>query len=317
VGTYGCRVPAFVISPWVKGASVFGHDGIVAGGGGGTTGGSLGGVVTSSSSATPNPPAGGAATNPPLANQFRSLYFDHTSILKTIARRFMSQKPPYLSPRYADANDLSSVLGTEMRPSQFRPFIGYNFVYGPSQKRLDVQFGNASPGAILWQYDPNTTPAQQFSFEDAGNGFWYIRTHTGSLYLTATPTGVKQDVKYPPRAVATALNNPDTQRWLFTSTGLVVTQRDIFTISNAAFPGLVLQPSGDSNNSGVSVVLAPPVKARVGVLVPANPWQVTSPLLPSGNIADHGDESGTGSLSSGMRRRPAAGINCRLGRIRR
>ncbi len=306
VGTYGCRVPAFVISPWVKGGSVFGHDGIVATGGGGSTGGSLGGVVTTSSGAAPQAPAtsaaggttegtsaasvgaaGTAAADPALVNQIHSLYFDHTSILKTISRRFMSQNPPYMSPRYADANDLSSVLGSEMRPSQFLPFIGYNMVYGPSQKRLDVQYGNSSPGAILWQYDPNTTPAQQFSFEDAGNGFWYIRTHTGSLYLTATPTGVKQDVKYPKPAVATAVNNPNTQHWLFTSASPVVTQRDIFNISNAAFPGLVLQPAGDSNNSGIAVVLAPPVKKKVGIALSANPWTVTSPLLPGVQIVNH------------------------------
>jgi len=62
--TYGVRVPTFVISPWVKGGTV--HDGIVVGGGGG-------GVSTT---------------------ERTNLHFDHTSILKTIARRFMSQTPP-------------------------------------------------------------------------------------------------------------------------------------------------------------------------------------------------------------------------------
>ena len=52
IKTYGIRVPAFFISPWVKAGSVFGHD--------------------ANASAAP-------------------LYFDHTSILKTIARRFMSK----------------------------------------------------------------------------------------------------------------------------------------------------------------------------------------------------------------------------------
>ena len=51
LGTYGVRVPTFAISPWVKGGSVFGHDG----------------------------PGG---------------QFDHTSILKTIARRFLSASRP-------------------------------------------------------------------------------------------------------------------------------------------------------------------------------------------------------------------------------
>ena len=36
--------------------------------------------------------------------------FDHTSILKTIARRFLSTRPPDLGERMAQANDLSMVL---------------------------------------------------------------------------------------------------------------------------------------------------------------------------------------------------------------
>ena len=31
---------------------------------------------------------------------------------------------------------------------------------------------------------------QGMSFEDAGGGFFYIRTHTGNLYLTAGANGV-------------------------------------------------------------------------------------------------------------------------------
>jgi hypothetical protein len=50
-------------------------------------------------------------------------HFDHTSILKTIARRFLSDHPPYLGARYAAAHDLSEVLDAQLRPGQFRPFI--------------------------------------------------------------------------------------------------------------------------------------------------------------------------------------------------
>ena len=39
-----------------------------------------------------------------------TLHFDHTSILKTIARRFMSNNPPYMGARYAAAHDLSEIL---------------------------------------------------------------------------------------------------------------------------------------------------------------------------------------------------------------
>jgi hypothetical protein len=260
LGTYGVRVPTFVISPWVKGGTVFGHDGIDDGG----PGGGGGGVNTTARAVTIGP--------------IRSLHFDHTSILKTIARTFMSANPPYMGPRYADAQDLSSVIGNAPRPGQFLPFIAYNFVYAASQKRLEVQGGRATPGTVLWQSNPNDIAAQQFSFEDAADGHFYIRTHTGSLYLTAGQNGVTQDVKYPTGSAAIPGKNPDTQRWALTSNAIVVTQQNLFTVSNASFPGLVLQPAGGSNNSGVAVVLGPPAQSH-GPMTVVNPWQVTSPLI--------------------------------------
>jgi phospholipase C len=255
LGTYGVRVPAFIISPWVQAGSVFGHDGIAVG---------------------PDQP--NATDAPPAGANFTPLHFDHTSILKTISRKFLNQNPPYMSARQAAANDFSTVLGNQLRPGRFRPFIPYNFVYGPSQKRLDVQGAITSPGAILWQYNPNDTIAQQFSFEDASDGHFYIRTHTGSLYLTAQQNGVTQDVKYPTGSATIPGKNPDSQRWALTSNAIVVTQQNLFTVSNAAFPGLVLQSAGGSNNSGVAVVLGPPAQSH-GPFTVVNPWQVTSPLI--------------------------------------
>jgi phospholipase C len=251
IGTYGVRVPAFVISPWVRPGTVFGHDGIGVGG-----------------------------------DQQRSLHFDHTSILKTIARRFLSQSPPYMGARYAEAHDLSSVIGNVLHLSQFLPFISYTFVYGPSQKQLDVQGAGVTPGTILWQHHPNDTIAQQFSFEDAGDGYCYIRTHTGSLYMTADDSqGVKQEVKYPTDGSATAATNPDRQRWQLTPGGATIADETSFTIWNAAFPGKVLQPSGGSTNSGIPVVLGDPQPTHIGGVVHTpHLWQVTSPLLSSGEI---------------------------------
>jgi phospholipase C len=267
LGTYGVRVPTFVICPWVKGGTVFGHDGITDGGPG-----AGGGVNTTARAATVGP--------------IRSLYFDHTSILKTIARTFMSTNPPYMGPRYADAHDLSSVIGNEQRPSQFLPFIGYNFLYGGSQKRLEVQGGRAMPGTVLCQDSANDTAAQQFSFEDAGGGSWYIRTQTGNLYLTADDSlGVKQDIKYPTDGSATAANNPDRQRWNLASGGVTVLDRNNFTISNMAFPGKMLQPAGASTNIGVAVVLGN-AQAPTDVHRAPNAWQVTSPRL-SGGLVTH------------------------------
>jgi phospholipase C len=50
-----------------------------------------------------------------------NVVFDHTSIAKTIARRFMSSDPPDMGERMAVANDLSMVL--RATPRQDRPNI--------------------------------------------------------------------------------------------------------------------------------------------------------------------------------------------------
>ena len=36
----------------------------------------------------------------------------------------------------------------------------------------------------MWQLPTDGSAAQDFSFEDAGNGFLYIRSHVSGLYLT-------------------------------------------------------------------------------------------------------------------------------------
>jgi hypothetical protein len=142
--------------------------------------------------------------------------------------------------------------------------------------RLDVQGASTSPGTALQQFTPNASNAQQFSFEDAGNGFFFLRTHTGSLYLTADQSlHVTQQVK--------SATNPDTQRWQFTSNSISVLDRDKFSVSNAAFPGKLLQPAGNGHASGLPVVLDAP-ESSGGVGATRNPWRVTSPLLPDGEV---------------------------------
>ena len=199
--TTGVRVPCFVISPWVKGGSVFGSD---------------------------------------------ALHFDHTSIFKTIARRFMSKDPPYMGARYAAAHDLSEILNDQMRPEQFRPFIPYTLVCVASRMNLDVQGASTRIGTPLWQYTPNGTDAQSFRFEDAGDGFVCIRTLAG-LYVTTDahpghpgrPPGqrraIKQDVEYRAGLVGFA------QIRIFSAGGSLLSAISVadptnFTISSAGDP---------------------------------------------------------------------------------
>jgi phospholipase C len=271
IDTHGIRVPAFVISPWVGGGVVFGSD---------------------------------EAPVPPPAKQRNDLNFDHTSILRTIARRFMSADPPYLGARYAAANDLSEVVGTQLRQTQFRPFLRYNFQFGASQLMLGVKDADPAPGAPLWQLASDSSAAQDFSFEDAGDGFWYIRSHVSNLYLTVnvpapaaghepaavaagvppivsqpTNPGVIQAVKFAPGTVGagatTGLPAADRQQWMLRPAASVTGESDLFLIENRAVPGKVLQSSAPAQ--------AGPVVLGLSVLVSRPPgpyaWKVSSPLL--------------------------------------
>jgi hypothetical protein len=157
---------------------------------------------------------------------------------------------------------------------------------------LDVQNGSLAIGALMVQLSPSATdPAQSFRFEDAGNGFFYIRTLAG-LYATVSEAtgvassaggtfGLKQDRKY--AAGSVGANNPDLQRWKFASSSITVINADNYAISCAAIPGKVLQPAGGSTASGAAVVLGDPAVSHSPMLTP-NPWSVTSPLLPASGL---------------------------------
>jgi len=188
-----------------------------------------------------------------------------------------STRPPYLGARYAAARDLSAVMTPSPRPSQFRPFIPYTLVYVRSAKGLEVQNDSLAPGALLWQNNTDAeAAAQQFRFEDAGNGFWYLRTHAGNLYMTADPAmKITQNAKY--LQGGPGGNDPDTQRWKLTSG---ITPGTGFMITNAAYPAKTLQPAGNSSNPGAPIVLGDPEPAPAGgVTHVKNAWQVTSPSL--------------------------------------
>jgi phospholipase C len=260
--TYGVRIPTFVVSPWVRPGSVFGHDG--------------GPVVPIGPATAAVAPAPVAAPHVPVATA--PLYFDHTSILKTIARRFIGAAAPYLGARFAAAHDLSSIFTATPRWNQFRPFIPYTLVYARTNGALEVQHDSATAGALLWQNTPNAAAeAQQFRLEDAGSGYYYLRTRVGNLYLTADPT---LKVTQQPKHGAGSAN----QRWKFTpgirpGTG--------FTIVNAAFPAKTLQPAGNTNAAGTAVVLGDPEAGPVVAGRVKNAWQVMSPLLPAAQIVAH------------------------------
>jgi phospholipase C len=240
IDTLGVRVPVFVVSPWVAAAAVFGHDA--------------------------DPDAGSPA-----------LYFDHTSVLKTIARRFLSESPPYLGPRYAAAADLSAIVLAEPRRPQFLPFIRYRFRFR-NELMLTVAGADPAPGTPLKGAAPDGSPAQDFSFEDAGDGFVRVRSHISHLYLSVDESGpdlaVRQDVAYPPAPGGTG-PRPALQRFRVVHTGINQLLKRYVVVSEA-YPDLEVQVA-DPTVPGSAVVLGP----RGNPTQEGSPtaWGVTSPLL--------------------------------------
>jgi len=250
--TTGLRVPTFVISPWIKRGSVIGND---------------------------------------------SLHFDHTSILKTIARRFLSRNPPYMGARYAAAHDLSEVLSAEKEKNtdQFLPFVPYTLDYENTKMNLNVHDGDRSLHTLL-----NTSPAnaldipdsQKFKFEDAGDGFVYIRTFAG-LFITVRFSGkqvhhlpnvvpvysVEQNLKFPFGSVGS--KDPNLQKWKLVPGNDKIAFNTGFVVYSAAFPNLVLQvDNGPAGAVGSAVILSIPTPP-VNKLAKPNQWNVTSPLIPN------------------------------------
>lgn len=220
VKTYGIRVPTFFISPYVKAGSVFGHKENEKG---------------------------------------ETLYFDHTSVLKTISRRFMSRNPPYMGKRYAAANDLSVVLSQRRQPL-FLPFVRHHLAYNPNATRMNVE-GGTPTSPIVARFNANESEEQYFSFEQKGDMI-KIRTLFGNRYLTvdvpngnttvpAQGFGIKQDINYEGELATAdpAKFNTRYQLWKFTPLDKTEAGKKQFIISNAFFGNLVLRPANLLNNA--------------------------------------------------------------------
>jgi phospholipase C len=287
--TTGLRVPTFVISPWIKRGSVFGHDSTVI-----------------------SPPISeNELASPPIFND--SLHFDHTSILKTIARRFLSQNPPYMGARYAAAHDLSEVLSAEIEKStdQFLPFVPYTLDYENMKKNLDVPGGDQGDRSLHALLRTSTANAlnipesQKFRFEDAEDGLVYIRTFAG-LFVTVVYSGrpvnylpgtvpvyqVEQNLKFPPveqnliSPFGLGSRDPNLQKWKFVPGNNVLAFNTGFVVYSAAFPNLVLQvDKGAVGAALTSVILSIPTPPTSSFAKP-NQWKVTSPLLPNNAVVE-------------------------------
>jgi len=147
-----------------------------------------------------------------------------------------------------------------------------------SQQMLTVT-GDPAPGTPLSQAAVDGSPAQDFSFEDAGDGFVRIRSHAGNFYLSVDESNadlaVRQDAAYPP-AAGGAGPRPALQRFKVTPVGISQVTHDHYVISSEAYPDLQLQPAA-ATSPGSPIVLGP--RGAPGQAGPPTAWRVSSPLL--------------------------------------
>ena len=71
--------------------------------------------------------------------------------------------------------------------------------------------------------------------------------------------------------------NPEYQKWRLSPVGTTVMERNLFVISNQAFPGKVLQPASPGETQS-EIVLGDPGEA-VGIQAGKNAWKVSTPLI--------------------------------------
>ena len=128
---------------------------------------------------------------------------------------------------------------------------GYIFKNCGSSLILDVQNGYGNPGDNVWQYESNSTAAQRWQIYDAGNGYCYIKSTLGEVYLEVAGSSTANNTNV--RIASFTGNN--NQKWKFTPVG----QNDAnikagrYSITTALDSGKVLEVDGYSMESGGNV----------------------------------------------------------------
>jgi hypothetical protein len=181
----------------------------------------------------------------------------------------------------------------EISAGQFLPFVPYTLDYEDTKMNLDVHNADRSLHASLQTNAANALnipDSQKFRFEDAGDGYVYIRTFAG-LFVTVIFSGkpvihpvpvyhVEQNLKFPFGSVGS--KDPNLQKWKLVPGNTVVAFNTGFVVYSAAFPHLVLQAgNGAVGATATAVILSIPTPST-NPLVKPNQWNITSPLIPNG-----------------------------------
>ena len=165
------------------------------------------------------------------------------------ARRFMSNNPPFMGARYAAAHDFSRFWKPRFATARsVRLFL--------TRWCTELRKCAWTCRTVTYVAQNTNDQAQSFRFEDAGNSFStsnarrlvphckFNRRHNHWRGRRDNDNRAQNRPECPPGI--TVLNNPDLQKWKFTSSAISAIHPADYTISCAAVHGKVLQPAGSS-----------------------------------------------------------------------
>ncbi len=119
----------------------------------------------------------------------------------------------------------------------------YNIISKVNQLHLDVMGGSKKAKTQVWMYTPNTSSAQQWKFETAGEGYYYIKAMCSGMYLDIPGASKKSGTT----VWQYKLNRTDAQKWKLIDAG------DGYFYIQAKISGLYLDVQGGRKASKTPV----------------------------------------------------------------
>ena len=153
-------------------------------------------------------------------------------------------------------NGASIVLARQKNTSEQRFEISsagngwYRIISEKSGKAVDIPNGSAAVNVGLHQYDWNGSNAQLWRFEDAGNGYYYIKAKTGT-YLEVRSSNASDGVV----VQTAAFNKSDAQKWKLNLSEYHPLENGIYTIGTNSDGNMLMDVSNGSAANGANIQL--------------------------------------------------------------
>ena len=126
----------------------------------------------------------------------------------------------------------------------------YRIISEKSGKAVDIPNASTASGVALHQYDWNGTSAQLWKFEDAGNGYYYIKAKAGT-YLEVKNSTASDGVTIQ----TAALNRSNAQKWKLNLSEYRPVEDGIYTVGASVNGNMLADVSNGSVENGANIQL--------------------------------------------------------------